>query len=184
VGEAFRLLEKAMLLQMVYPYSGYRIPIIPELKRLPKLLWLDSGMVNYVAGVQKEVFHVRDISDAWRGKVAEHIVGQELLSESTFFSDRRSFWMRNAHGSDAEVDFIAQYESQVIPIEVKSGHNSKLRSLHLFMDEAEHQTAIRIWSGKFSIDKVTTPKGKPFNLYNIPFYYAGLWETILNKSAV
>jgi hypothetical protein len=81
-----------------------------------------------VAGIQKEIFNVKDITDAWRGKVAEHIVGQELL-----------------------------------------------------MDEVEHQTAIRIWSGKFSIDKITTPKGKSFNLYNIPFYYAGVLENLLDK---
>ena len=78
-----------------------------------------------------------------------------------------------------EVDFIIQHDSQVIPVEVKSGHNSKLRSLHLFMDEVEHQTAVRIWTGKFSIDKVTTPKGKSFNLYNVPFYYAGILENLL-----
>jgi hypothetical protein len=49
------------------------------------------------------------------------------------------------------------------------------------MEEVEHQTAIRIWSGKFSIDKVTTPKGKSFNLYNVPFYYAEVLEALLNK---
>ena len=36
VGEAFRLLEKTMLLEMAYPYSGYKVPVIPELKRSPK----------------------------------------------------------------------------------------------------------------------------------------------------
>jgi len=173
VAEAFRLLEKAMLLEIAYPYSGCQIPIISELKRSPKLLWLDTGIVNYVAGIQKEVFNTQDITDVWRGKIAEHIVGQELLSGKTDFLARRNFWVRNAHSSDAEVDFIIQHESRIIPVEVKSGHNSKLRSLHLFMDEVDHQTAIRIWSGKYSIDKVTTPKGKTFSLYNIPFYYAG-----------
>jgi predicted AAA+ superfamily ATPase len=181
VGEAFRLLEKAMLLEMAYPYSGYQIPIISELKRSPKLLWLDTGIVNYVAGIQKEVFNIKDIADAWRGKVAEHIVGQELLSGNVNFPAKRNFWVRNAHSSDAEIDFIIQHNSRIIPVEVKSGHNSKLRSLHLFMDEVEHQIAIRIWSGKFSIDKVATPKGKLFYLYNIPFYYAGVLENLLNK---
>jgi predicted AAA+ superfamily ATPase len=183
VGEAFRLLEKAMLLEMVYPYSGYRVPITPELKRSPKLLWLDTGLVNYVAGIQKEVFSVTDIADAWRGKVAEHIVGQELFSESNLLSGHRNFWMRNAQGSEAEVDFIIPFNSQIIPVEVKSGHNSKLRSLHLFMDEVEHQTAIRIWSGKFSIDQVVSPKGKSFTLYNVPFYYAGVIETLLRVAS-
>ena len=72
-------------------------------------------------------------------------------------------------------------DNRIIPVEVKSGHNSKLRSLHLFMDEVDHQTAIRMWSGNYSIDKVKTPKGKTFTLYNIPFYYSGIVETLLNK---
>jgi predicted AAA+ superfamily ATPase len=179
IGEAFRLLETTMLLEMAYPYSGYKIPIIPELKRSPKLLWLDTGIVNYVAGIQKEIFSVKDISDAWRGKVAEQIVGQELISENIDCLYRRYFWMRNARSSEAEVDFIFQHNSQIIPVEVKSGHNSKLRSLHFFMDEVEHTTAVRIWSGAFSIDKVTTPKGKLFDLYNVPYYYAGILNKII-----
>ena len=181
IGEAFRLLEKAMLIETVYPYSGFRLPIIPEFRRSPKLLWLDTGIVNYAAGIQKEVFSVQNIADAWRGKIAEHIVGQELISGNTFFSSKRSFWVRNIHGSDAEVDFTIKHDSQIIPVEVKSGHNSKLRSLHLFMDEVEHQKAIRIWSGNFSIDKVKTPKGKEFELYNVPYYYAGGLDKLLNN---
>jgi len=181
VGEAFRLLEKTMLLEMVYPFGGYKVPIIPELKRSPKLFWLDTGIVNYVAGIQKEVFNVRDISDVWRGKIAEHIVGQELISNEDNFSVQRNFWMRNARNSEAEIDFVLQHNSLLIPVEVKSGHNSRLRSLHLFMDEVNHQTAVRIWSGKMSIDKVTTPKGKNFTLYNVPYYYTGILEKLLNK---
>jgi len=180
VGEVFRLLEKAMLLEMVYPYSGHQVPIMQELKRSPKLLWLDTGIVNYVAGIQKEVFNARDITDVWRGKVAEHVAGQELLSGKTDFFAQRNFWQRNAHSSDAEIDYIIQHDSRIIPVEVKSGHNAKLRSLHLFMDEVEHQTAIRIWSGKYSVDKVATPKGKTYNLHNIPFYYAGILDLLLN----
>jgi len=182
VGEAFRLLEKAMLLEIAYPYSDYQIPILPELKRSPKLFWLDTGIVNYVARIQKEVFSVQDITDTWRGKVAEHIVGQELLAGKTDFFAQRNFWVRKANSSDAEVDFIIQHDNRIIPVEVKSGHNSKLRSLHLFMDEVDHQTAIRIWSGKYSIDKVTTPKGKTFYLYNLPYYYAGILESLLINS--
>jgi hypothetical protein len=49
------------------------------------------------------------------------------------------------------------------------------------MDVVEHQIAIRIWSGKFSIDKVSTPKGKAFSLYNVPFYYTGILEKLFGK---
>ena len=131
--------------------------------------------------MQKEVFGATDILDAWRGKIAEQIVAQELLALDNRVSNQRNFWVRNKKDSDAEVDFVLQYDSQVIPIEVKSGHNAKLRSLHLFMEEAPHDIAVRIWSQPFSIDKVTTQKGKKFKLVNLPFYYIGVLKEILKE---
>lgn len=64
-------------------------------------------------------------------------------------------------------------------IEVKSGVNSKLRSLHQYMDRTPHDIAIRVWTERFSIDNVTTPNGKAFRLVNIPFYYVGQIDKIL-----
>ena len=37
---------------------------------MPKLVWLDTGLVNYAAQVQKEVLGAKDIMDAWRGMIA------------------------------------------------------------------------------------------------------------------
>jgi hypothetical protein len=76
---------------------------------------------------------------------------------------------------------VLQFDGKVIPIEVKSGHNAKLRSLHLFMDEAPHDVAVRVWSQPFSIDGVKTYGGKNFKLINLPFYYVGRVEEILNN---
>ena len=179
VGEAFRILEKTMLLELSYPTTSCSIPLAPEPKRSPKLLWVDTGIVNYSAGLQKEIFGMKDISDAWRGKIAEHITGQELLASDYRCSHRRHFWVRNAHGADAEVDYVIQVDNKVIPIEVKSGNNAKLRSLHLFMENSPHEIAIRFWSGKFSIDRVKTVSGKSFNLMNVPYYYAGVLEHVI-----
>ena len=128
------------------------------------------------------MFGAADILDAWRGKIAEQIVAQELLALDSRVSNQRNFWVRNKKDSDAEVDFVLQYDSKVIPIEVKSGHNAKLRSLHLFMEEAPHDIAVRIWSQPFSVDEVSTQKGKRFKLINLPFYYIGVLEDILNES--
>ena len=123
-----------------------------------------------------------DILDVWRGKIAEQIVAQELLALDSRVSNSRYFWVRNKKDSEAEVDFILQFDGKVIPIEVKSGHNAKLRSLHLFMDETPHHIAVRVWSQPFSIDKVTTSKGKIFKLINLPFYYVGRLEAILENT--
>lgn len=69
----------------------------------------------------------------------------------------------------------------IIPIEVKSGHNSKLKSLHQFMEKSPGDLAVRFWGNPFSIDEITTPKGKQFRLLNVPYYYAGALNAILFK---
>ncbi|GHT78816.1 ATPase [Bacteroidia bacterium] len=181
MGEAFRTLEKTMLLELVYPTTAALIPAPADLKRAPKLIWNDTGLVNYAANIQKEIFGAKDILDAYRGKIAEQIVAQELLAQETRVSATRRFWERKKYGSEAEMDFILQKDSKIIPIEVKSGHNSKLKSLHLFMDECPHDWAVRVWSQPFSIDKVKTQAGKEFNLINLPFYYVGVLEKVLEK---
>jgi hypothetical protein len=183
MGEAFRTLEKTFILELCYPTTDCLVPLAKDLKRSPKLLWLDCGLVNYIANVQKEVFGATDILDAWRGKIAEQIVAQELLALDSRVSNQRNFWVRNRKDSDAEVDFVLQWDSQIIPVEVKSGHNAKLKSLHLFMDEAPHAIAVRVWSQPFSVDEVTTPKGKKFKLFNVPFYYVGVLEEVLKRHA-
>ena len=80
------------------------------------------------------------------------------------------------------MDFVLEKDNKVIPIEVKSGHNAKLKSLHLFMDEAPHDIAVRVWPQPFSIDEVTTQKGKKFKLINLPFYYVGVLEEIISSA--
>jgi len=180
MGEAFRTLEKTMLLELAYPSTETQLPAPSDLKRSPKLLWHDVGIVNYAANIQKEVFGAKDILDAYRGKIAEQIVAQELLSHEMRVSACRKFWVREKKGSDAEVDFVWQRDSQLIPVEVKSGHNAKLKSLHLFMDEASHDIAVRVWSQPYSVDVVTSPTGKKFRLINLPFYYVGCLEKILS----
>ena len=181
MGEAFRTLEKAMLLELVYPTVGYTPPVCNELKRTPKLLWLDVGLVNYSAKLQKEVFGSKDILDAWRGHIAEQVVAQELLASDFRVSHKRNFWVREKKGSEAEVDFIVQHENKIIPVEVKSGHNAKLKSLHAFMENTNHDVSIRVWSKPFSVDKVTSLSGKEFNLINLPFYYVGILDKIVAK---
>lgn len=184
MSEAFRTLEKAMLLELAYPVTATTIPLIGQQRRAPKLLWLDTGLVNFAAGIQTEVFGQKDILDAWRGRIAEHIVAQELLAANKSILYKRHFWTNPQAGTTSEVDLVMQFKNSVIPIEVKSGTNSKLKSLHVYMDKAPHHTAIRVWSGAFSIDKTTTPEGKQFNLINIPFYYVGQIESILLKMEI
>jgi hypothetical protein len=49
------------------------------------------------------------------------------------------------------------------------------------MDECPHDIAVRVWSQPFSMDEVSTPNGKKFRLFNIPFYYVGVLGKVLEK---
>lgn len=182
MGEAFRALEKTMLLELAYPTTNTSVPIIDEMKRAPKLIWLDVGLVNYVADVQKEVFGAMDLHDAWRGAIAEQVVAQELLTLTNKVSAKRHFWVRPKAGTSAEVDFVVSHNSKLIPIEVKTGHNAHLRSLHSFVNNSiEKVTAVRVWAQPFSVDDLSTIEGKEFRLLNIPYYYVGNLLQILDK---
>lgn len=180
VGEAFRILEKAMLLELVYPTSMTQMPIIPETKRMPKLIWFDTGLVNYQAGIRKEFIGSMEMLDSWRGHIAEQITAQELWAMEDRVGQHRSFWARPNNG--AEVDFIFVHNSKVYPIEMKSGTNAHLRSLQSFMDNSDIDIAIRVWSKPYSIDKVKTPKGKNFTLINLPFYLIENLHQILDNA--
>lgn len=179
VGEAFRLLEKAMLLELTYPVSSTLLPIIPETKRKPKLIWFDTGLVNYQAGIRREMIGSTEMVDSWRGHIAEQITAQELLALEDRVGQHRAFWAKPNNG--AEVDFVVSYNAKLYPIEVKSGTNAHLRSLQVFMDNANVHLAIRIWSKPFSVDTVQTPKGKTYSLVNLPFYLIGNLYRILEE---
>ena len=182
VGEAFRLLEKAMLLELVYPATNTDVPAMPETKRQPKLIWLDTGLVNYAAGVRNDVIGTNDILDVWKGRIAEHVVAQELLTLNHKIGQLRQFWVKGKGGESAEVDFIWTVDSRIIPIEVKAGHNSHLRSLHSFIDASPSTLAVRVWSAPLSVDVVqTTIKKKSFTLVNLPFYLIGDMERIIRQ---
>jgi predicted AAA+ superfamily ATPase len=172
-----------MLLELVYPTTNIALPMTSDLKRSPKLIWVDTGLVNYGANIQKEIFGANDILDVWRGDIAEQIVAQELIVHNYNMSNKRKYWARDKKGSEAEIDFIMQHDSRIIPIEVKSGHNAKLKSLQAFMENSPVTLAVRIWSKAFSIDEITLPSGKKYRLYNVPFYYTGQLKHVLDKTS-
>ncbi len=172
VGEALKTLEQAMLLNLIYPATGVDIPILPNLKKSPRLQFVDTGLINYAAGLQGHYFQHRDLHSFYRGLIAEHIVNQELLSLSFDHNHKPCFWVREKSQSNAEVDIILQHENWVIPVEVKSGKTGTLRSLHQFVDSCPHHFAIRLHAGEFKLEHLSTPKGKKYLLLNLPYFLA------------
>lgn len=179
--EAFLVAEQAMLLKLVYPCTSSQFPVQANLRRKPRLHVVDTGLINHIKGLLGEMVFSENISDVFRGTIAEHIVGQELLATSSSVLHRIHFWIREKKESSAEVDYILPWRGMLIPIEVKSGTIGKLKSLHIFMDQAPHSIAVRVWQGAYSRVKVRTATGKEFTLLNLPFYLVHRIEYELNK---
>jgi len=172
VGEAFRTLDDAKIVRLIYPTTDPSPPLKADLKKSPRLQFLDTGLVNYTLGIQVEMLAMKDLNSAYRGAVIPHLVTQELISLESISAHKPNFWVREKSQSNAEVDLLYSYQSLVIPIEIKSGSTGSLRSLHQFIDEVDHPFAIRMYAGSFNVEKAVTVKKKPYLLMNLP-YYAG-----------
>ncbi len=181
VHEALEVMEKAFLLNLDYPVTAVKAPAIPAQNRQPKLVWVDSGIMNFSVDIQTEYLQNSSLLDVWKGHAAEQIVAQELrVVLDRNYRNEQYYWVRDKKGSNAEVDFVWQGQSAILPIEVKSGTNAHLRSLHSFMSQPDApDVAIRVWPGEFGTDDVVSPTGHPFRLINLPFYYVGVLDKVL-----
>ena len=178
VGGSMRKLERAMLLYLRYPVTQYELPIYPDKKLRPRLQVLDSGLINYSLGIQASYFRDVRLSDVYRGTLAEQVVWQELLSQNSRELLVPTFWVKEKKQSNAEVDFVVSWQGHLLPVEVKSGKDGTLRSLHQFIENGGEAFAIRLYDQPCSIIETQTPAkpggvGHPYRLLNLPLYCAG-----------
>jgi len=181
MGEALRTLEKTMLMQLVFPTTQTDPPFLPNIKKSPRLQVIDTGMLNFFSGLQKELFGTQDLNSLYRGKITEHIVGQELLASSYSFFNTLHFWVRDKKQSEAEIDIMYPYNSTMIPVEVKSGTSGKLRSLLYYLDVSSIDFAVRFYAGKLQLEEHKTANGKTFRLLNMPYYLSGKLKDYLDN---
>jgi predicted AAA+ superfamily ATPase len=186
IGEGLRALDKSRLIQLVYPITSTEVPAQVDYSRKPRLQFLDTGLLNHALGIQSTLIGLKDFSDAYRGKIIQHVVFQQLQSQVSEPSRRLHFWVREKANSTSEVDLVYPFLQFLIPIEVKSGPQGKLRSLHQFMEKTNHSYAIRLLANTYHKEKVKTPAGKKFILYNLPYFLASKLpeyiEWIVSKS--
>ena len=170
-GEAFRNLDDAKVLQLIYPTTDTETPIKTNIKKSPRLQFLDTGLVNYDLKIQSKLLALRDLSTAYKGAIIPHMITQEVISLNTINNPKPHFWVREKSQASSEVDLVFEYEDKVIPIEIKSGTIGKLKSLHEFIERTNHSYAVRMYGGEFCIEEHLTPKqNKPYKLMNLPYY--------------
>lgn len=180
VKKAFNELEKAKILELIYPTTNVSAPAVPNFDKSPRLQFLDVGLVNFQLGLHKELLTLHDLNNSSRGKLVQQILIQEIKSKTYLPTQKLHFWVRDENGTSSEVDLVFPYKNLLIPIEVKSGATGKLRSLHEFMDRCDHTFAVRFYAGKISIDTLKTRKGKDYQLLNLPYFLAYWLENYLD----
>lgn len=170
VGEAFKMLEAAKIIRLIYPTTDLISPLKADLKKKAKLQFLDTGIINYILGIQSELIALKDLNESFKGAIIPHLVTQELISLQNIGSHKPIFWVREKTQSSAEVDLLFTYQKWVIPIEIKSGKTGTLKSLHQFIEASNHPYAIRMYAGPFKVEKTVTPNKKPYLLMNLPYF--------------
>jgi predicted AAA+ superfamily ATPase len=169
MSEAFEVLEKTMIVKQIKATKSLGMPLVGQKKSAKKLIYLDSGFVNFKNNIQAEYIKINDLNDLYRGKIAEQIVGQNIIASGQHGERSLFYWAKEKPNSSAEVDFCLACEGKIIGIEVKSGHSGKLRSLLSFAESVEGAKLTRVYGGQMKED-IIAGSGQKHQLLSLPFY--------------
>lgn len=181
VRAAMQILQQCGLIYMLFPYTAYELPAIMDASKRAKLLMLDTGFLNYLAGLQADYFGAENLDSIYKGVAMEHIIGQALISLQSEEIEPLSYWQRSKVGSTAEIDYVYRHKGKLIPIEVKAGKSGTLKSLHLFMEQSPQDLAIRFYDGEYKLQSINRKVGKPYTLLNIPLALVGNLKGYINQ---
>lgn len=161
--QAIRLLFKANVLSPIYQTKASGLPLsATQIDKNYKLLFLDLGLVQAAGNLSPELILKQDSSQLNRGALTEQYVGQHLLTmQPNYTTGELFYWKRDGKSSQAEIDYIFPVESNLIPIEVKSGATGRLKSMHLYLQEKQGNRGI-----KLSTDQLDS-SGK---IWSVPLY--------------
>ena len=156
--QAIELLIMAGLVIPVMHTSANGLPLGSEINpKFRKLILLDTGVFQRLLGLQLSDILLNDDFDAInKGGIAEMFAGLEMLKSSSCYQQTQLYyWQREEKNARAEVDFVVQKDMEIVPVEVKSGKQGKMQSMHLFMKEKHSKMGIRTSLENFSIyDKI------------------------------
>ena len=153
--EALELLEMAGVVSRVKRTSGAGIPLEVGVKESYfKILFMDIGLFHAISGIYTDTVQAKDYTALFKGAVTEQFVGQEFLSyQNPYTKYKLYYWGREAKNSNAELDYLIQKDSQIIPIEVKSGSIGRMKSLQMFMNKYSTQYGVKISQERYSPKK-------------------------------
>jgi predicted AAA+ superfamily ATPase len=153
IKEALELLIMAGLVIPVTHTSANGIPLGAEINPARrKMLLVDTGIFQRLSGLNlSEAVLGNDFESINKGSLAELFVGLELLkSGSCYERHTLYYWHRETKSSNAEVDYVVQCNQKILPVEVKSGRQGSMQSLHLFLETKQVEYGIRTSLENFS----------------------------------
>jgi predicted AAA+ superfamily ATPase len=130
------LLIKAGIIHQVFHTSSQAPPLGAnvDLKHF-KAIFLDIGLAQSILKLDLGDWILnpkRTIEN--KGNIVEAFIGQELIAYSNPEEKTHLYyWHRESAGSKAEIDYVIQKNSGLIPIEVKSGISGGLKSLIIYI---------------------------------------------------
>lgn len=156
---ALAWLEEAGLVRRINRLEAPRIPIMSYANASAfKLYHLDVGLLAAMVRLDERVLlEGNQVFTEFRGSLAEQLALQELQVDGSLDV---CYWAMDGQ-SRAEVEFIVQTGSQIVPVEVKSGTNLRAKSLAVYMNKYQPRLAVRSSVANYK---------KTDNLYDVPFY--------------
>lgn len=122
-----------------------------------KLFVLDVGLLGAMTGLDAEtIIDGNRIFEEFKGAIAEQYVLQQF---KTIKDLPVMYWSNET--SRAEVDFVIQLKSNVVPVEVKAEKNLQAKSLKVYMEKFKPNYAIRTSMADYK---------KTENLIDLPLY--------------
>lgn len=180
IKQVLDLLEKARICHRVWSCSANGVPIAAEIKeKYFKAIFLDTGLCSTALGLSLNQMNLANaLTMINNGGIAEQVVGQILRTVEAPYKEPALYcWRREESGSNAEIDYVIQHGSNIVPIEIKAGSTGSLKSLHLFMGLKKLSIAVRINSDLPSTINVNVKnhagKAMQYKLISIPFYLTG-----------
>jgi len=147
------LLRRANVIHQITHTSGNGLPLGAEVNlNWFKIILLDIGISQNLLGLDLPAWFLNpDKNLINRGPIVEAFVGQELLAYASPRSKNELyFWKREAKGALSEIDYVYDFKHEVLPIEVKSGHGTTLRSMHQFLEDHKNsKLGLRFWGENY-----------------------------------
>ena len=150
--DSFEWLEAAGLVYRIWNVKRPNIPLDAYRNHIFKLFGVDVGLLGAQSRLEAESpIDGSKVFTEFKGALTEQFVQQELRAAA----DVRPFYWSSAD-SRTEIDFLAEIEENIVPVEVKAARNLRAKSLRRFMESFSQKVAVRTSMSEWQMNNGVT----------------------------